>query len=108
MQLNNHSLCSCIKKNRSLKKCAIFSKHVIYNKQYHITKASISSLLFVVGNLIDIQVPYTDNIDNYSKTIVNIILLATKNYEFLGIEILDMIMIIIIIGYLEKKKQMKD
>jgi hypothetical protein len=65
-------------------------------------------LLFVVGNLIDIQVPYTDNIDNYSKTIVNIILLATKNYEFLGIEILDMIMIIIIIGYLEKKKQMKD
>jgi hypothetical protein len=89
--------CYCFQKFVS--KCRHYSKHLLKNKKYHITKNTLTSMVVLYTNVLDVNLPPSvERDDAYAKSVIDVLVFVSKNYEYLGIELIDIITIIIIVG----------
>lgn len=100
--------CYCCKDPKFVKKCFYYSKHLTKNKIYVVTKDCTMSLAMMITNVSGpiIHVPIDiDNTDTYSKSLIDIIVIVTKKYQYLGLEIIDILVIVIVVGIIRNLRQ---
>lgn len=95
--------CFCFQKFFS--KCRHYSKHLLQNKKYHVTKNTMTSIFVFYTNVSNISVPpELEKEDAYIKSVIDILVLVSKKYQYLGIEIIDVLTIIIVVGIIRNFK----
>ncbi len=96
--------CFCFKNMRFFKKCSHYSKHLLRNKNYHVTKNAMTSVVVFVTNVSTTKLPSEiENDDAYLKSVIDLVVLVSKKYQYLGIELMDIIIIVIIVGIVKSK-----
>jgi hypothetical protein len=89
---------------RFFKKCSHYSKHLLRNKNYHVTKNAMTSVVVFVTNVSTTKLPSEiENDDAYLKSVIDLVVLVSKKYQYLGIELMDIIIIVIIVGIVKSK-----
>lgn len=96
--------CFCFNNIKFFKRCSHYSKHLLRNKKYHITKNAMTSVVVFVTNVSTTKLPSEiESDDAYLKSLIDVLVLVSKKYQYLGIELLDIIIIVIIVGVFRSK-----
>ncbi len=97
--------CFCFKNIKFVKKCTHYSKHLLRNKKYHVTKNAITSCVVLLTNVSSAKMPEQIECDDaYMKSLIDLFVVVSKKYQYLGIELIDIIIIILIVGMVHKNK----